>query len=113
MTDEPNWGDISVEKRLYDEGVAGHVLRTPASIGYVVLSEALHLDAQLASFVHDATKLDEEVHANVRSVEAAVMELGLDFGKIEGDLDASHLTADLSNAQGPRTWPFLCCVMTP
>jgi ABC-type phosphate transport system substrate-binding protein len=68
-------------KRLFDEGVAGHVMRTIGSVGYTVLSEAGHLDVPFADMVHDVNDVEgTTVSATSHSVELAVFEKGFEFG---------------------------------
>jgi ABC-type phosphate transport system substrate-binding protein len=86
---------------MSDLGVtSGAVIEVPYSLGYTSLEIATLLNITMASLLRGNSVVAPTTSAMLYTA----MELGLSFGN-NGD-DPSHLTADLSDAQGINSWPI-------
>jgi len=91
---DPDWGNAArfqPTRQIGTRGVAGHVLNQPYTFGYMVLSEALDLELEMASFVRNESGV--VVQASSRSLNLALLETNFQWAPIAdilwSDTDAS------------------------
>eukprot|EP00668_Euglena_longa_P025550 GGOE01031920.1.p1 GENE.GGOE01031920.1~~GGOE01031920.1.p1 ORF type:complete len:1165 (-),score=386.04 GGOE01031920.1:686-3925(-) len=96
------WPNVTTTQRSGNQGIVAYVMNTTYTLGYSELGIAV---TNILPMVQLQKSDGSVVAASITSTDYAVLELGVNFGN-NGE-DASHLTADLQNAQGANAWPIV------
>jgi phosphate transport system substrate-binding protein len=98
----PKWPETVGIRQNKSDGVAGHIDRTPGTIGYIELTYALSKKAKYGSVRNKAGK---DILADLDSITAAG-DASLSVAQTQEPYSLHELTYNLTNADGEKSYPI-------